>query len=585
MNDESDQVLFAHGEGDGPVAPGTFGFSRRAFLAGGGALAMSLWRSEGADAATSTAKKTKKTVAKAVPTTTAKPATAPSTTVATTKAAPSTPGARPEAKTTTLTIGVPSLQEAYVDPHFAVGGLVFPLRWAISEFLYAQDQGGNFVPNLATGYTLSPDKLAWTFKLRSGVKMHDGSDFTAADVKTAVDRILAGADFTHLATFKSYVTGASVVDPLTVKITTNRPYATLVSDSPPPIPTGYYNKVGDAAFRKNPMSCGAWKFVSQELNANVKYERFEEYFDPKRKPNWKKLVYAIVPDESSRVAGIKTGALDIAYGITANTAAGLDKQEGVSIAEIPNTGIGYCMMLDNYTPGSNSPLTNIDVRRALLMAIDREAIAKAIYKGYARVATSNVPLIMLGFNKKAQAVPYYPDEAKKLLAKAGFPSFTVDLNLYSSTPTLPDIQKLAEAIAAYWGQVGVTVKLNVADSATILPQWRNKTLKGAGIIAGPMFFYDEPSRLASSFFSSKAAYSTVTSSKQLDDLVNEINEEMDQGGRAILGRQLQELLDTNLWGLPLVTVSSLVALGPNVAKFESMESNSYAGPLYWVVAK
>ena len=81
------------------------------------------------------------------------------------------------------------------------------------------------------------------------------------------------------------------------------------------------------------------------------------------------------------------------------------------------------------------------------------------------------------------------------------------------------------------------------------------------------------------------ANSTVTNSKQLDAIVNEVNEETDPNARAILGRQLQELVDTYLWGLPLVVVSSLVAYGPNVAKFESMDSNSYAGPLYWVAAK
>ncbi len=80
----------------------------------------------------------------------------------------------------------------------------------------------------------------------------------------------------------------------------------MVVDMPPPIPTAYYNSVGDAAFRKAPKAAGAWNFVSQELNSNVKYERFEDYFDATRKPNWKNLVFQIVPDETSRVAGLKT---------------------------------------------------------------------------------------------------------------------------------------------------------------------------------------------------------------------------------------------------------------------------------------
>ncbi len=108
-----------------------------------------------------------------------------------------------EAKAATITIALPSLEEQYVDPHFAVGGLIFPLTWAISETLYAQNAAGAYVPNLATGYTLSDDSLTWTFKLRDDVKMQDGSLFTATDVKTAIDRIVGSAEFTWYATFKS----------------------------------------------------------------------------------------------------------------------------------------------------------------------------------------------------------------------------------------------------------------------------------------------------------------------------------------------------------------------------------------------
>ena len=112
-----------------------------------------------------------------------------------------------EAQTETLTIGLQSLQEQYVDPHFAVGGLIFPLLWAISDTLYRLDENAQYVPGLATDYEISDDSLTWTFTLRDDVMMQDGTPFTAADVKTAIDRIVTGADFTHLATFKSYVTG------------------------------------------------------------------------------------------------------------------------------------------------------------------------------------------------------------------------------------------------------------------------------------------------------------------------------------------------------------------------------------------
>ena len=139
-------------------------------------------------------------------------------------------------------------------------------------------------------------------------------------------------------------------------------------------------------------------------------------------------------------------------------------------------------------------------------------------------------------------------------------------------------------MAAFWEQIGVTVTLNIADSATILPEWRNKQLKGAGMIAGPTSFYVEPSRLATSFFSSAASYSTIVGDQELDDLVAQINGETDAPTREDLGRELADYIDENLLGLPLVVVSSLVAVGPNIAEFKQITANPYAGPTSYIVA-
>jgi peptide/nickel transport system substrate-binding protein len=334
------------------------------------------------------------------------------------------------------------------------------------------------------------------------------------------------------------------------------------------------------------VAAGPWKFVSQELNANVKYERHEEYFDPARKPNWKKLVYAIVPDESSRVAGIQTGTLDVAYGLTGATADGLKSDSKVKINENPGTGLGYCMMYDNNFPDVPSPLKDVRVRKALIMAVDRDSIAKTLYKGYAQTPTSNVPTVTPGFNPDTKALPYDPDGAKQLLQEAGATNLEFTLNTYAATSTVPDIQKLAETIIAFWSQIGVNATLNVADSATILPQWRNKQLKGAGMIAGPTSFYIEPTRLAAqSFFWSNAPYTTIVGDTKLDGMVASLNAELDADKRAAIGREMADYLDEQLWGLPMILVSSLVATGPNVESLGFIKGNPYAGPTSWLIAK
>src|SRR5689334_17847745 len=246
MHEFDAPVLFHHDETMPPVEPGTFGFggswTRRSVLLGGAGAGMAALL---AACGGGNKKSSPTTIAAA---TTAPPATAAGSSSSSaggsassaTTAAP----ARTEAKTQTVTIGVPSLEEAFVDPQWAVGGLIFPLMWAITDFLYMPNQDGKFVPTLATGFDLSADGLTWTFKLRDGVKNHDGSQFTANDVKASVDRVVSGpqaAQFTHLANFKSYVTTATVVDPLTVAVTTSKPFATCVVDMVPPIAADYYN--------------------------------------------------------------------------------------------------------------------------------------------------------------------------------------------------------------------------------------------------------------------------------------------------------------------------------------------------------
>jgi peptide/nickel transport system substrate-binding protein len=580
-----------------PIRPGTFGFgfpgqvSRRALLAGGGAAALTaLVAACGDDDDAVTATTAGATTAAPGSTegseTTEGSDTTEGGSTATTGGGTETTkagGESPEATVDGLILGLQSLQEQYVDPHFAVGGLIFPLSWAIADYLYVLDQDAQYVPGLATAYEISADKLTWTFTLRDDVLMQDGSKFTAADVKTAVDRIVAGADFTHLATFKSYVTGATVVDDTHVQVLTSKPYATLVTDMPAPIATAYYNQVGDAEFRKKPIAAGAWKFVSQTLNADVKYERFDDYWDPSRKPNFKNLTFQIVPDESSRVAGVKTGDLDIAFGLTAAAATQFEGDNAFKIVETEGTGLAYLMAIDNVFPDEESPLKNLDVRKALTMAIDREGIAESLYGGYAIVANSPIPSVMLGYDPDAKPLPYDPDAAKALLEQTGNASLSLTLNSYNATSTIPDVAKLAETVASLWKAIGIDVTLNLADSGTILPAWRAKQLHGAGIIGGPVYFYYEPSRLTLSFFSTIAAYTTV-SDPELDALADAINQETDLEKRTELGGQLTTMLTEELWGSGLVVVSSLSITGGNVASWTLIKGCPYAS-VAWLRAK
>ncbi len=337
---------------------------------------------------------------------------------------------------------------------------------------------------------------------------------------------------------------------------TNKPYATMVSDMPPPIATEYYNKVGDAEFRKSPIAAGAWKFVSQALNSDVKYERFDDYWDASRKPNFKNLTFQIVPDESSRVAGVKTGDLDIAYGLTAVAATQFEGDDAFKIVETKGTASSTSWRIDNVFPDEESPLKNLNVRKALTMAIDREGIAKSLYGATPRSANSPIPSVMLGFDPDVKALPYDPDEAKELLAKSGNADLSLTLNSYNATSSIPDV-----AEAGRDGGVAVEGGRHQRSRSTSPTPARScrrggpSSCTGAGMIVGPVYFYYEPARLALSFFSTIAAYTTVIGDPELDALVRR-RSTGDRQGQADRARRASSttLLTDKLWGNGLVVV-------------------------------
>src|SRR5207249_2626342 len=136
------------------------------------------------------------------------------------------------------------------------------------------------------------DGLTWTFTLRDGVKMHDGSTFTARDVATSIDRVLtdkavnarqSGRDFSNR------IADVKIIDDGHVAITTKAPYAFVLNEGflPPPIPTDYLKKVGSESFTKEPLAAGAFRFLSQKINQEMIYERFDDFWDKSRLPNFK----------------------------------------------------------------------------------------------------------------------------------------------------------------------------------------------------------------------------------------------------------------------------------------------------------
>lgn len=487
------------------------------------------------------------------------------------------------AENQTITVGVATLQQQYADPVLAnEGGNTYPIKWSVGEPLIRQDMDLSQIPALATEWSVSEDQLTWSITLREGVKMHDGSDFTARDVETAIKRVQENDDITSYAAYASKIDEVKVVDDLHLEITTNVPYANLVFDTPAPVATDYYNRVGEEEFRKAPVAAGPWKFDSQKFNDSMTLKRFDDFWDEERTANFETLVLKIIPDESSRISGLQTGQLDVAQGLTPNGAAQLKGNADIKLVESSQASVAGIYFMDNFFPEADSKLKDAQVRKALLMAIDRQSMADSLYQGFGQVPANMTQPVTLGHDESLKPVPYDPEEAKRLLEEAGASDLQFTLSLYNATTAIADVVKFAEAVAGYWQEIGVDVTVDAMDPATYLDQVVAHKLKGAVVLGSPGLLISDPEKL-SIFFSSTGGYTTVKD-KKLDDLFAELTSTVDRDGQAELGGEISRYLYEQTYALPVISLDAVYAVGPKVASFEMMDGNPYAGPFYYLRA-
>ncbi|GGM61981.1 ABC transporter substrate-binding protein [Dactylosporangium sucinum] len=482
----------------------------------------------------------------------------------------------------TLTVGVATLQQQYADPVLAnEGGNTYPIKWSVGEPLVRQELDMRQVPALATEWSVSADDLTWDVKLRQGVKMHDGSTFTAKDVQTSINRVKDAA-FTSYAAYVKKIASVEIVNDYEIKIKTTVPYANLVFDTPAPVATDYYNRVGETEFRKKPVAAGPWKFDSQVFNDSMTLTRFDDFWDKDRVANFSKLVLKIIPDESSRLSGIQTGQLDIAQGLTPNSAAQLQGSPTIKLVTSKQASVANVFFVDNWFD-ADSKLKDANVRKALMLAIDRKAIADSLYRGFGTVTVNATLPVTLGNDASLQAWPYDPNQAKQLLAAAGAGNLSFTLHLYNQTTAIADVQKFAEAVIGYWKEVGVNVTMDAMDPATYLDKAVKHQLTGAVILGTPGLLISDPEKL-SIFYTSTGGYSSVKNA-ELDGMFARLSSTVKRDDQAKIAGEISRKLHETLYGLPVVSLDAVYAVGPKVAAWKLMEGNPYPGPFWYLDAK
>ncbi|MCR8631881.1 ABC transporter substrate-binding protein [Paenibacillus radicis (ex Xue et al. 2023)] len=328
------------------------------------------------------------------------------------------------------------------------------------NYLVKKSPDGKFQPDLALSWeTTNP--TTWRFKLREGVKFHNGDSFTAADVKFSLERVAKDQKLVEYGNYKQ-IKEVKIVDDYTVDIITSETEPVLLSRlsrlGSSMLPSKYIQEKGIEAFLKNPVGTGPYKFFEWLRDDRVTLVKTDTYFGDK--PKWDKLVFRSIPEEATRVSELMTGGVDIAVQIPPTDMKRVNENKTTQSLSGPTTRV---MMLALRT--KSGPTSDPKVREAIDLAIDKKAIIKNLFEGDGKETMTAITPGIFGAKPDLFGKSQFdPDRAKQLLKEAGYEK-GLTINFTGSVgKTLKD-KETSEFIAAMLGEVGIKVNLEILESS------------------------------------------------------------------------------------------------------------------------
>jgi peptide/nickel transport system substrate-binding protein len=396
------------------------------------------------------------------------------------------------------------------------------------------------VPSLAESWTESADHLAYEFKLREGLKFHNGEPFTAEDVKFSFLRYKSKI-------LHERVREVEIVDPYRVRFHLHQPwpdfmtfYGTMATAAGWIVPKNYLEQVGDDGFRKHPIGLGPYKFVSHTPGVELVVEAYEGYW--RKLPHVKRLTLKSVVDASTRMAMLKKGEIDVAYYLDAAHAEEVKRDPKLRLAF--SGGIGSSAL--NFLEGQWDPN----------YAIDRQAISEAETLG-ASIPTGSIIPREFEFALPIEPYPYDPAKAKQLLAEAGYPN---GFDAGDLSPSPPFFGR-GEMVANYLGAVGIRTKLRTMERAAFQAAQNAKQLRGLTTV-GSARYGNAATRIEEAVISSGTfAWGGYP---DIDELYRQQDVETDRSKREAILHQIQQLMHERVMFAPIFLFVWPSGIGPRV---------------------
>ncbi len=325
-------------------------------------------------------------------------------------------------------------------------------------------------PSLAADLPSTPDDLTWVIKLRPNVRFSNGDPFTAEAVKFTLDWLLDPANKSHYQSRFAFIRSVEAVDSLTVRIRTKEPAPVLryyLVDFTVLNPN-YVRHVGNDVAAREPVGAGPYRFVRWDRDERLVLEANPTYWAGV--PKVQRVEFRFIPDFSARLAALLAGEADIVKDVPPVAVEQVNRSGLAEVREVGSSRINYVALV-NFKAG---PLQDRRVRQALNYAVNVDEIVTNLFKGRATRIPGALSGINEDVNPNLKPYAYDPQRAVQLIREAGYDPAKLEFTLDSPSGRYPLDKEASEAIAAYLGRLGMTVRVRVNEWGTHLDKIINR---------------------------------------------------------------------------------------------------------------
>jgi peptide/nickel transport system substrate-binding protein len=459
-------------------------------------------------------------------------------------------------------------------PMEGTGPFQHPIK-AMYDSLVEFDQDLEVQPLLATDWEVSDDGLEWSMSLREGVLFHNGVELTSQDVLATIQHIQDEDVPASRRSSYVFIEDVDTSDPYVARFICSEvqpDFVQLMGDGTPHLINHDHREEVGYDYARDPVGCGPYKFVEWVAGDRIVMERFDDYWG--ERPGFQNYVFRPIAETSTRVVVIRTGEADFSFNIPPADAEEVDAEDGVSVIAEP--GLTVHMIEPKVALG---PLSDANVRRALNMAIDKDAIIEQIMHGYAEpLLTPGIPGLMETI--EFDPIPYDPEQAQALLAEAGYSDGFQLQDLVYTSGRWPGDDEVVEAVQGYWANIGVQMGIERRDHAGFVDALREdpEDEEHEGLIIMPIrtsLFTDYHIRR---MFHTEATLGLTAQrsgyqNEEVDQLLDEIRLELDEDQRLEMWHEVQRLIWEDQPFIFLFHRHNVVAVRDDVDGYEIHPAN------------